>query len=72
MSDSGTATLGMMAIRGLRRKANTTRMARMTEMMSDRSTSRTDARIVVRLIDNRNVNVDRLGDRGDYAREHGS
>jgi hypothetical protein len=47
MSDSGTATLGMMASRGLRRNANTTRMTRMTEMMSDRSTSCTDARIVV-------------------------
>ena len=47
ISDNGTATLGINAVRGLRRNANTTRMTRMIEMISVRSTSRTEARMVV-------------------------
>src|SRR5271165_275416 len=46
-SDTGTATAGMSVARGLRRKTNTTAMTRTTEIMSVRSTSVTDARIVV-------------------------
>src|SRR5580692_3959211 len=47
MSETGTATAGMSVARGLRRKTNTTTMTRTTEIMSVRSTSLTEARIVV-------------------------
>jgi hypothetical protein len=46
-SDSGTATLGIIAVRGLRRNAKTTRMTSTIEARRVSSTSRTDARIVV-------------------------
>ena len=47
ISESGTATLGINAVRGLRRNANTTRTTRTIEMISARSMSCTDARMVV-------------------------
>ena len=46
MSDTGTATVGMSAARGVRRKANTTSVTRITEMISDISTSCSEARMV--------------------------
>ena len=71
MSDSGTATLGIMAVRGLRRNANTTRMTRTIEMIErtlDVAHRCADRR---RLIDD-HVDVDRLRDRGLHARQHRS
>ncbi len=47
MRDSGTATLGMMVARALRRKMKTTAVTRRTLRISVRSTSRTEARMVV-------------------------
>src|ERR1700751_1086760 len=47
MSETGTATAGMNVARGLRRNTNTTTMTSTTEIMRVRSTSATDARIVV-------------------------
>ena len=47
MSEAGTATVGMSVARQLRRKMKTTRITRTTERMSVRSTSLTDARMVV-------------------------
>src|SRR5580704_171036 len=47
MSDSGTATLGIIVAQVLRRKANTTRITSMMETTSVISTSCTEARIVV-------------------------
>ncbi len=47
ISETGTATLGTSVARPLRRNRNTTRMTRITEMASVRSTSLSDARIVV-------------------------
>ena len=44
---AGTAILGMMVARTVRRKANTTSMTRKTEMSSVISISRTEARMVV-------------------------
>ncbi len=45
--DTGTATMGMRVARALRRNRNTTTMTRKMEMTSVRSTSFTEARIVV-------------------------
>src|SRR4029077_14589032 len=47
ISDTGTATLGISVARQLRRKMNTTSTTRQTATISVRSTSRSDARIVV-------------------------
>ena len=47
MSEAGTATVGMSVARQLRRNMKTTRITRMTERMRVRSTSLTEARIVV-------------------------
>ena len=47
MSDTGTAMLGMIVVRGLRRKIKTTRMTRPTEIDKVNSISRMDARMVV-------------------------
>ena len=47
MSEAGTATVGMSVARQLRRNMKTTRITRMTERIRVRSTSLTDARIVV-------------------------
>src|ERR1039458_7443190 len=47
MSEAGTATVGMSVARQLRRKTKTTRITRRTESMRVRSTSLTDARMVV-------------------------
>ena len=47
MSETGTATAGMTAARHWRRKRKTTMITRETEMMSVRSTSRREARMVV-------------------------
>ena len=46
-SETGTATAGMSVARPLRRKTNTTRMTRPTEIISVLSTSLTEARMVV-------------------------
>src|SRR5712664_2323688 len=45
MSESGTATLGMMVAQTFRRNAKTTKITRMMEMMSATSTSWTDAQM---------------------------
>ncbi len=47
ISDTGTATLGISVARQFRKNTNTTKMTRITDKISDRSTSFTDARIVV-------------------------
>ena len=47
INESGTAMLGMMVARTVRRKTNTTRITRTTEISSVISISWTDARIVV-------------------------
>ena len=47
MSETGTATLGISVARTLRRNRKTTRITSAREMRSVRSTSLTDARIVV-------------------------
>ena len=47
MSEMGTAIAGMSVARALRRKRNTTRITSATEIASVRSTSRSDARMVV-------------------------
>src|SRR5947208_8922578 len=47
ISDTGTATQGINVARQLRRKKNTTSTTRHTAMTSVRSTSRSDARIVL-------------------------
>src|SRR5271157_1963448 len=47
MSETGTATVGISVARQLRRKMKTTRITRMIERMRVRSTSLTDARMVV-------------------------
>ena len=47
ISDTGTATLGISVARALRRNRNTTRTTSTTAMASERSVSRSDARIVV-------------------------
>src|ERR1700693_6438978 len=47
MRESGTATLGMMVAQTFRRKAKTTKITRMMEMIRAISTSWTEARIVV-------------------------
>ena len=47
ISDTGTATLGMRVACPLRRNRNTTRITNPTEISSVRSTSRTEARMVV-------------------------
>ena len=46
-SETGTATLGMRVARTLRRKTKTTSVTRITEISSVRSTSRSEARMVV-------------------------
>ena len=46
MSETGTATLGMIVALTFRRNANTTRITSVTEIISVRSTSCNDARIV--------------------------
>ena len=70
-SDSGTATLGIIAVRGLRRNANTTRMTRTIEMISvtlDVVHRCADGR---RLVDD-DVDVDApAGWRPDTLRQHG-
>ena len=47
INETGTATLGINVARRFRKKRNTTSMTRLIEMIRVRSTSRTDARIVV-------------------------
>ena len=47
INETGTATLGINVARGLRKKANTTKTTRMTARINVRSTSRSDALIVV-------------------------
>ena len=47
ISEIGTATAGMSVARQLRRKRNTTRITSATEIISVRSTSRSDARMVL-------------------------
>ncbi len=46
MSETGTATLGIMVVRGLLKNINTTRTTSSTEMSIVLSISRTDARMV--------------------------
>ena len=47
ISETGTATLGISVARTLRRNTNTTRITSRTAKVSERSVSRSDARIVV-------------------------
>ena len=47
ISDTGTATLGINVARTLRRNAKTTRTTRMIAMISVRSTSCSEVRIVI-------------------------
>src|ERR1700751_3257043 len=66
-SDKGTAMLGIIVARTVRRNANTTRITRMTEMISVVSMSLTDARTVTV----RSIAIDRwiAGEMQDWSND---
>jgi hypothetical protein len=68
MSDTGTATAGMIVARTLRRKTNTTSVTSAMDVTSVHSTSRSDSRIVVL----RSTAIERSTAAGRAARNSGS